>query len=57
MNNHGFLEFPEGLEEQDLIEILEMSDFYMLPGMKKLITTNMVTHLRNHNVIEWLLRG
>jgi len=50
-------EFPDDLDENDLIEILEMSDFYMLPGMKKVITTSMVNHLRNHNVIEWLLRG
>ena len=50
-------EFPDNVEEPDLIEILEMSDFYMLPGMKKVITTSMVDHLKNHNVIEWLLRG
>ena len=49
--------FPEGLEEIDLIEVLEMSDYYMLPGMKKVITSYMLNYLQNHNVLDWLLRG
>jgi len=49
--------FPDGLEEIDLIEVLEMSDYYMLPGMKKVITSYMLNYLQNHNVLEWLLRA
>jgi len=49
--------FPEGLEEIDLIEVLEMSDYYMLPGMKKVITSYMLNYLQNHNVLDWLLRA
>ena len=49
--------FPDGLDEIDLIEVLEMSDYYMLPGMKKVITSYMLNYLQNHNVLDWLLRG
>ena len=49
--------FPEDLGEDDLVEILELSDFYMLPGMKKVITTYMIPFLNNQNVLEWLMRG
>ena len=50
-------QFPENLDEDDLVEILEMSDFYLLPGMKKVITNYMIPYLDNNNVLEWLMRG
>ena len=50
-------QFPPDLGEEDLVEILEVSDFYMLPGMKKVITTYMIPFLDNYNVLEWLMRG
>ena len=50
-------QFPPDLGEEDLVEILEVSDFYILPGMKKVITTYMIPFLNNYNVLEWLMRG
>ena len=47
----------ENLEADDHEELLQLSDFYMLPGLKKLLASSMAKLLTVDNCISWLLRG
>ena len=47
----------EHLEADDHEELLHLSDFYMLPGLKKVLASSMAKLLTIDNCISWLLRG
>ena len=47
----------EYLDDDDFVELLHLSDFYMLPGLKRVIAQNMAKILSTDNCLDWLKKG
>lgn len=45
------------LDNDEFVELLQLSDFYMLPGMKKVIAQAMANKLSTDNCLDWLKKG
>ena len=47
----------DDLGDDDFVELLQISDFYMLQGLKRVIAQSMAKILAVDNCLDWLAKG